>query len=271
MRMVIACASLGLAVVTLAGCATTPEEDPVLQGRLNNIDSRTARIERVISNQSLLSMAQNIDSLQDQVRVLQGRIDELENQNEALRKQQLAFYQDLDRRLSRLSAGGASGAGSTGSNAAPSAIAPGTEQSAYMQALDQLKNGKYPDAAASLQQFLATYPKSDLADNAQYWLGEAYYASKDFPQAASAFKAVLDQWPNSRKAPDALLKLGYSQFEMKQYADARATLTDVTRRFPGTDAAKHATDRLRFFSSGGGGAGSGEGSGANQGADSGTG
>jgi tol-pal system protein YbgF len=261
MRMVIACASLGLVLVTLAGCATTPEEDPVLQDKLNNLDSRTARIERVISNQSLLSMAQNIDSLQDQVRVLQGRIDELENQNEALRKQQLAFYQDLDRRVSRLGAGGG-GAGTTGSNAAPPAIAPGTEQSAYMQALDQLKSGKYPDAANSLQQFLATYPKSDLADNAQYWLGEAYYASRDFPKAAAAFKALIDQWPTSRKAPDALLKLGYSQFEMKQYADSRATLTDVTRRFPGTDAAKHATDRLRFFSSGGGAAATDSGSGA---------
>ena len=265
MRTLIACASLGLAVLSLAGCATSPEDDPVLQDKLNNLDSRTTRIERVISNQSLLSMAQNIEQLQDQVRVLQGRIDELENMNEALRKQQLAFYADLDRRISQLSAGGgaaAGGAGAAGSTAAPSAIAPGTEQSAYMQALDQLKNGKYPDAIESLQQFLATYPKSDLADNAQYWLGEAYYASRDFPKAAAAFKAVVDQWPNSRKTPDALLKLGYSQFELKQYPESRATLTDVTQRFPGTNAAKLASDRLRFFSSGGGASSSGSGSGA---------
>lgn len=256
MRTLIACAGLGIAVLSIAGCATTPEDDPVLQDKLTSLDSRTTRIERVISNQSLLSMAQNIEELQDQVRILQGRIDELENMNDALRKQQLAFYADLDRRISQLSAGGGgavggAGAGTTGSTTAPSAIAPGTEQSAYMQALDQLKNGKYPDAIGSLQQFLATYPKSDLADNAQYWLGEAYYASRDFGNAATAFKAVVDQWPNSRKAPDALLKLGYSQFELKQYPEARATLSDVTRRFPGSNAAKLASDRLRFFSSGG--------------------
>jgi tol-pal system protein YbgF len=266
MRMLIACASLGLVVLSLAGCATTPEEDPVLQDKLNNLDSRTTRIERVISNQSLLSMAQNIQELQDQLRVLQGRIDELENQNEALRKQQLAFYADLDRRITQLgAAGGAAGGGggTSGSNSPPSAIAPGTEQSAYMQALDQLKKGKYPDAIANLQQFLSTYPKSDLADNAQYWLGEAYYVSRDFPKAEAAFKTVVDQWPNSRKAPDALLKLGYTQFELKEYPAARATLTDVTRRFPGTTAAKLAGDRLRFFSSGGeaGGAGAGAGAG----------
>jgi tol-pal system protein YbgF len=256
MRTLIAFAAAGFTLITLAGCATTPEEDPVLQDKLNNLDTRTARIERVISNQSLLQMAQTIDSLQEQVRVLQGRIDELENMNDALRKQQLAFYGDLDRRLNQLNTGGGTGAG-TGASNAPPAVAPGTEQSAYMAALDQLKNGRYPDAINSLQQFLSTYPKSDLADNAQYWLGEAYYAGRDYPKAADAFKAVLDQWPNSRKAPDALLKLGYTQFELKQYAEARATLTNVTHRFPDSNAAKLASDRLRALSSGPGASGGG--------------
>jgi tol-pal system protein YbgF len=256
MRTLISWAAVGFALITVAGCATTPEEDPVLQDKLNNLDSRTARIERVVSNQSLLQMAQSIDSLQEQVRTLQGRIDELENLNDALRKQQLAFYSDLDRRLGQQNGGG-SGAGPGGTpNPPPPAAAPGTEQSAYMQALDQLKKGNYPDAINSLQQFLATYPKSDLADNAQYWVGEAYYGSRDYPKAADAFKAVLDQWPNSRKAPDAMLKLGYTQFELKQYSQARGTLTDVTRRFPDSNAAKRAKDRLRQLSPGQGGTGS---------------
>ncbi len=265
MRRVITFAAIGFTLITLAGCATTPEDDPVLQDKLGNLDSRTTRIERVISNQSLLQMAQTMDALQEQVRVLQGRIDELENMNDALRKQQLAFYSDLDRRLNGQSGGGGGGGPGGPSNAAPAVAAPGTEQGAYMQALDQLKNGKYPDAIASLQQFLAAYPKSDLADNAQYWEGEAYYASRDYPKAGTAFKAVLDQWPNSRKAPDALLKLGYTQFELKQYAQARATLTDVTRRFPDSNAAKLASDRLRLLSgqgAGGGGTGSGSGTSA---------
>ncbi|HTX24292.1 MAG TPA: tol-pal system protein YbgF [Steroidobacteraceae bacterium] len=265
MRTLIAGATVAIAMITLAGCATTPEEDPILQDKLNNLDSRTDRIERVISNQSLLNMAQSIDALQDQVRVLQGRIDELENENDALRKQQLAFYADLDHRISQMGAGGASGAPAASS---PSAIAPGTEQSAYMQALDLLKNGKYPEAASALQQFLATYPKSALADNAQYWIGESYYGARDYAKAAGAFQAVLDQWPNSSKAPDALLKLGYTQFEMKQYDKARATLNDVTHRFPGTSAARLATDQLRMLSAGagaGGGSSSSSGTGASPG------
>jgi tol-pal system protein YbgF len=254
MRSLIAYASVAVALITLVGCATTPEEDPVLQGRLNDLDARTTRIERVISNQSLLNMAQSIDSLQAQVRTLQGRIDELENVNDALRKQERALYADLDRRINELNAGGA------GAAPAPAGPPPGSEQAAYMQALDSLKNGKYPDAIGQLQQFLKTYPKSDLADNAQYWLGETYYASGDFSSAASAFRALLDQWPSSSKAPDALLQLGYSQYELKQYADARATLAQVSQKFPGSSAAQQAQDRLRQMSAGsGGGAGSGSG------------
>ncbi len=245
MRRAIAYSSVAAVLITLVGCATTPEDDPVLQGRLNDLDTRTTRIERVISNQSLLDMAQSVNSLQAQVRTLQGRIDELENVNDALRKQQRALYADLDHRITQLSAGAG-----TPAAAAPVGAPPGSEQAAYMQALDSLKNAKYPDAITELQQFLSTYPKSDLADNAQYWLGETYYASGDFSKAASAFRTLLGQWPSSSKAPDALLQLGYSQYELKQYQDARTTLAQVAQKYPGSTAAQQAQDRLRQMSAG---------------------
>lgn len=256
--VIVALAAAAAPIVLLAGCATSPEDDPTLQGKLSDLDTRVNRVERVISNQSLLSMEQRIDALQEQVREQRGRIDELENMNDALRKQQRALYTDLDKRVAQLGAGGA-GAGAAGAPAGP---APGSEQGAYLQALDLLKSGKYPDAVTSLQQFLMTYPKSDLADNAQYWIGEAYYATHDYAKAADSFRKVIDQWPNSRKAPDALLKLGFTQYELKQYADARTTLTDVTRRFPDSNAAHLAADQLKQMSSAPGGApGSGPGAG----------
>jgi tol-pal system protein YbgF len=100
-------------------------------------------------------------------------------------------------------------------------------------------------AIAGFKDFIAHYPASPLAENAQYWLGEAYYVNHDYDPAATAFRTVLKKWPDSRKAPDALLKLGFTQYAQAQYPAARATLTDVTRRYPGTDAAKLATERLR--------------------------
>src|SRR3569832_2914870 len=73
----------------LAGCATTPPDEDPVQIKLNDLDARVARIERVVSNQSLVQLAQNLDSVQQETRRLRGRIDELENSNEQM-KQQLA-------------------------------------------------------------------------------------------------------------------------------------------------------------------------------------
>lgn len=221
----------------LAGCASTPEEDPVLQGKLTDLDSRTANIERVVQNQSLLSLAQRTDQLQNEVSVLRGRIEVLENANDTLRKQQRDLYADLDKRLSGLSPGTPAPAG-----AGPAAA--GADQAAYNQAFDVLKGGKYAEAITGFQQFLQNYPQSSLADNAQYWLGESYYVTRDFQSAAAAFQTVLDRWPDSRKAPDSLLKLGYTQAELKHTAQARATLSSVGTRFPGSDAANLAAARL---------------------------
>ena len=71
----------------LAGCASTPPEEDPVQIKLNDLDARVARIERVVSNQSLVQLAQNLDSVQAETRRLRGRIDELENSNETMKKQ----------------------------------------------------------------------------------------------------------------------------------------------------------------------------------------
>lgn len=234
------CTALLVSVV-LAGCSLTPDKDDPVQLKLNELDGRVARIERVISNQSLLDLAQRLDAAQADIRTLRGRVEELENANQALRKQQRDLYADLDKRVSAISMGAAGGASMDGSAAGGASA----EQAAYMQAFDSLKNGNYSAAISQFRTYLSMYPNGSLADNAQYWLGEAYYVTRDYDQAAAAFRIVGERWPDSRKAPDALLKLGFTQFEQKHYADARATLNDVVRRFPDSEAAKLATERLR--------------------------
>jgi tol-pal system protein YbgF len=236
-----------LLVVLLAGCSLTRSGPDPVQVKLDDIDARLTKIERVMSNQSLLQMAQTQDALQADVRTLRGRVDELQNSIEQMRKQQHDLYADLDRRMG---SGGAVAAppgpsSSSGTAAAAASSAASPEQQAYVPAFEALKNQNYPAAIAGFKQYLASYPTSDLADNAQYWLGEAYYVSRDYDNAASAFRAVGERWPNSRKAPDALLKLGYTQYEQKHYAEARATLTQVTQRYAGSDAARLASERIK--------------------------
>src|SRR5262245_44710612 len=158
---------LGAAVwasALLAGCATNPAEDPV-QLKLNDLDGRVGRIERVVSNQSLLDMAQRLDAAQADVRQLRGRVEELENANEALKKQQRDLYADLDKRVSGFSSGG----GSVGGSAVPGGPPAGgaaAEQTAYAQAFDALKSSNYPAAISGFRTYLAQYPSGSLADNA---------------------------------------------------------------------------------------------------------
>src|SRR5580700_11207560 len=235
-----------LLVAMLAGCSLTRSgEDPV-QVRLNDLDARLAKLERIMSNQTLLDMAQHQDALQSDLRTLRGQVDQLQNSVDAMRKQQRDLYSDLDRRM-----GGAGGAappvapGPVAPSAAPSSAATSAEQAAYVQAFEALKSSNYAASIAGFKQYLANYPTSDLADNAQYWLGEAYYVTRDYDNAAVAFRAVGERWPNSRKAPDALVKLGFTQYELKHYAEARAALTQVTQRYPESEAARLAADRLK--------------------------
>lgn len=223
----------------VSACAVSPEEDPV-QIKLNELDGRLQRIER--ANQSVVEMAQKLDATQSEIRSLRGQIDQLQNNNDALKRQQRELYSDLDKRLS---ASAGAGAGSVPGAPAAGGGSAATEQAAYSQAFDALKASNYQAAISGFESFLSSYPNSPIAENAQYWLGEAHYAKGEYDLAAQSFQAVPQRWPNSRKSPDALLKLGFSQIEMKRYSEARVTLADVTRKYPDSDAAKLAADRLR--------------------------
>ncbi|HJS88957.1 MAG TPA: tol-pal system protein YbgF [Steroidobacteraceae bacterium] len=241
---------LALATVLVAGCASVPPDQDPTQIRLNDLDARVSKVERVISNQSLVRLAEQSDSLQAQIRDLRGQVEDLQNANQALRKQQHDFYADLDRRVTALEHGSspaASSAGSGGEAGEPGVTS--TQQSVYGQAFDALKAGSYSVAISGFQDFLNQYPASPLAPNAEYWLGEAHYVNHDFAAAESAFQAVLDKWPSSSKAPDAMLDLGNTQLAQGKNAKGRATLRRVMSQYAGTDAANRAQTRLKQLSS----------------------
>jgi tol-pal system protein YbgF len=242
---------LALATVLVAGCASVPPDQDPTQIRLNDLDARVAKVERIVSNQSLVQLATEVDSLQAQVRDLRGQIEDLQNANQALRKQQRDLYGDLDKRLAALAHGAPAASGSTdsgeGGGGEPGVTS--TEQSVYGQAFDALKAGSYSVAISGFESFLNQYSSSPLAPNAEYWLGEAHYVNNDFAAAERAFQTVLDKWPSSSKAPDAMLDLGNTQLAQGKSTKGRATLQRVVSQYAGTDAATRAQTRLKQLSS----------------------
>jgi tol-pal system protein YbgF len=241
---------LGASSLVLGGCAVAPEDDPV-QIRLNDLDQRVQRIERVLTNQSLLDLAQRIDRVQNDLRGIRGEVEVLQNSNEGGKNQTRSLYGDLEKRLAALETlGGVAGAGAGGVGGAamppPVIGAPaGGEQATYDAAFTALKASDYPKAIAGFRNFVATYPTSPLASNAQYWLGEAHYVNREYQNAITAFQRVTTDWPESRKAPDALVKIGFTQAALSRNGDARVTLEDVVRRYPGSEAAQLAAERLK--------------------------
>jgi tol-pal system protein YbgF len=233
---------LGIVCLAVAagGCTTTPPEEDPVQIKLQDVDTRLARIERVVANQSLLDLANQIEAVRIDVRSLHNDVDLLNHNLDASRKQQHDLYADLDQRLKALeNRGGAAGAAASG---AP--VGDVNDKVSYQAAFDLLKESQYDRAVAAFQSFLSTYPNSQLADNAQYWLGEAHYVNKSFPEALAAFQRVVENYPQSRKLADALLKIGFCDYELKRFPAAREVLTQVAAKFPDTAAAGLAKQRL---------------------------
>lgn len=237
---------LGLAVcVALAGCATSPEQDPVVQ-RMTELDSRLLRIERVFANQSLLDLSQRIEASQNEVRELRGQLEELQHNVNRTQDQLREQYADVDRRVAALESGGGAGLANPGSGASGALPIPqGGDRANYQAAFDLLKDGKYAEATSAFNQFLSTFPDSALADNAWYWLGESHYVTRQYGEALKSFRTVVDKYPASRKMPDALLKIGYCNYELKNWAEARAALNQVVQQYADTTAARLASQRLQ--------------------------
>jgi len=270
--------SVGTALAALAGCTTiTPTDDPVYL-RIQDIEARLMRIERVVNNESLIELAGQIEQLRTDVGALRGEVETLRFESESAGDRQRELYLDIDQRLQALeqgraaggdprfgadpaasaggfggpAAGGAAGdaprpstsPGGAPSGAAGAPSAAGNDQDQYSQAFQLLQARRYDAAADAFRQFVAAHPSSDLADNAQYWLAETLYVRRQFDAALPEFQKVLDDYPRSDKLADSLLKIGYCNFELRRWDDARAALERVMREFPGSTAAQLAATRL---------------------------
>ena len=235
------------------------------KSRLEGVEQRLGQLEEVMKGQALVEMSQRVDQLERELRELRGEVDALVQANAALKKQQLDIAADLEQRLAAIEARERAIAEAAAQAAAPagqgastpvegSAMEPGaaaadtggkSPELRYGEAFDALKAGKYPEAIAGMQEFLTLHPNHPLADNAQYWLGQTYYVTRDYERAIAAFAAVGVRPTDLAKTPDALLKKGLSEIELKRPDAARATLADLVNRFPNSDAARTAREWLQ--------------------------
>lgn len=251
MRKLTGYALILLIAVAVGGCAMMPpEEDPVLV-KLDDIDRRLSAVERVLANGSLVDLTVQVDGLQRETAEIRGRTETVEHEAEITTGRQRDLYVDLDERIRLLEErmqGASAGSVSVldGGSLAPGQlpVPGGSDRDNYQAAFELLKQQRYEPAAQAFQQFLISFPDSQLADNAQYWLAESYYVTDKFDEALGQFSVVINQHAESRKVPDALLKVGYCNYELERWNDARAALVRVQDEYSDTTAARLAEQRL---------------------------
>jgi tol-pal system protein YbgF len=114
----------------------------------------------------------------------------------------------------------------------------------YEATLSKFKHGDLEEAQRGFTEFLAQYSTSELAPNAQYWLGECYYGKRDYQRAIEAFDLVRQVYPRSEKAPAALLKQSVAYLEVNERVRATAALKEILNSYPKSPEAGKAGARL---------------------------
>lgn len=263
--------ALALGVTLALSAPAAVADEPTTE----ELDRRMRRMENILDSGQIADLIQRTGELEREIRELRGELETQGHRMDELRKRQRNLYGDLDRRIRELevagaeaeesddddgdSGGGSSsgdggGAGSTASveggdlpdagSGGDSESDPNAEREAYDAAFSLLKDGRYSEAASAFGEFVEKYPEGPYADNAQYWLGESRYVTREFEKALEAFRKVVSDYSDSAKVPDARLKIGYSLYELERLEEAREALEKVTQEHGNSAVARLAEERL---------------------------
>jgi len=119
------------------------------------------------------------------------------------------------------------------------------ENKLYETILAIYHEGRYSDAITGFEDFLKSYPKSNLADNAQFWIGEAYMASEKYGHAIQAYQEVVTKFPEGNKVPNAMLKQALAFNEINDPISAKALLKKIVKKYPASSEAEIAEAKLK--------------------------
>ena len=221
-----------------------------------------------VSAQQPAYVDDRLNQLQQSLTLLTGQLEQLQYSNQQLKQQMEKMQADYEYRLDTLEKGKGGGGGApprpsptpipqqqnlapppanTAAAAPPVAAgnAAGADQM-YNDAFKLLQDGDYAGAERGFKTFVQRHPQHVLAGNAEYWLGETYYARRDYQSAATTFAEGYKLYKTSPKGPDNLLKLGVTLSAMGRKPDACAIFVRFNQDYPkATDLQKRRVDQER--------------------------
>ncbi len=196
-----------------------------------------------------------LDTMSTQVQGLSDNLEEIKSRLGKLNQQLVDLQnsvQSLDAKISGTTpapaAGAANLASTTGASPSSSAVPTGPAPSAdtlYSNGLRDITSGKYDLARSEFEDYLKYYADTDLASNAQFYLGEIFYKQKQYVDAVAAYDKVLTAYPKSFKLGPARLRKGMALIELGQKTAGIRELREVVKRFPGSDEDRLARGKLK--------------------------
>lgn len=211
-------------------------EEVALQEDMDSLKVHIVRLEALLQDQmdELLrmraDMGQRVGVLDNQLQTLTTRITENDRQ-----------FSALVRRLENLQVQLSVPAQADSSTAQAGSFDPGE---LYDLALRDYQRGSYDVAVRQFSQYIEYFPESDLADDAQFYIGDSYYTQSLFTQALDAYDTLLDTYPNGNKVPATLLKIAFIKVAREEQPVARSFLERVISEFPDSEEARLARMRL---------------------------
>ncbi|HCM84416.1 MAG TPA: tol-pal system protein YbgF [Alphaproteobacteria bacterium] len=186
-------------------------------------------------------MLTRLQALETQLRDLTGQVERANFQAAQANGNLEKLKSDLELRLTQLEQGHSAAAqtmdnpsdqSATNNDTAAADDTAASPEELYNNAYAAMQKKEYTTAEKGFRDFLANNAEHKLAPNAQYWLGESYFARANYKAASAVFAESYQKYPKANKAPDSLLKLGLSLSEQKRTKDACTVLRQLTKEYP---------------------------------------
>src|SRR6267143_1672976 len=190
-----------------------------------------------------------LDTMSTQVQGLSDNLEEIKSRLGKVNQQLVDLQNSVQSIDARMATGAPSGTPTGSGSMVPTT--PGAANAApsgdnlYSNGLRDITSGKYDLARSEFQDYLKYYSDTDLASNAQFYLGEIAYSQHQYQQAVTEYDKVLTNYPKSFKLAPARLKKGMALIELTQKNAGVKELREVVKRYPGTEEERRARAKLK--------------------------
>jgi tol-pal system protein YbgF len=243
-RVIFLIVSLSLLVI-LSDCASRREivtlkrQADYLEESNRRMEERTAEMDSLLKEQVELTnrlradLATILGGMDERIQIVESKLEDLGQRFPELSRKMELVKQKL------------AGQADTGAVSDTSVKVNVDPDQLYNSAYLDLTKGSYDLAITGFTNYLKYFPETEQAGNAQYWLGECYYAKKNYTRAAIEFHKVLENYSTGAKVPSALYKLALSLLELKSANQAEKYLRELIDKYPTTQEAKLAEQKLK--------------------------